>query len=401
MARKLTDLAVQALKAKAKYFEVADGTTGLRLGVFPSGAKSWLTRYRRPDKRPAKLTIGRYPTMPLRTARIHAAEARAAVANGVDPGESKKRAKASAQETEASRRADTVELHVKQHLERQRCAVGEGHWRQARLALESRAVPAWRGRSVHEITRRDVRELIEQIAETRGLTAGNRAFQHVGRFFKVLVKRDVIAASPCTGLEKPGKEATRERVLTEAEIRSLMAALDAIRGPAAAAIKLLLLTGQRRSEVAGMMWSEIDGDRWLLAGARTKNGKAHAVPLSRHALAVIEQQPRINDFVFTSGGRPVANFSRVKREIDAIMKPEAPWVVHDLRRTVASGMAGLGVALPVIEKVLNHSSGSFAGIVGVYQRHDYANEKRDALAAWGREVERIVTGKSAKIVKLR
>jgi hypothetical protein len=132
MARKLTDLAVQALKAKTKYFEVPDGTTGLRLGTFPSGAKSWLTRHRRPDtKKSAKLTLGKYPAMPLRTARIRAAEARAAVANGVDPGESKKRAKASAQEAETSRRADTVELHVKQHLERQRCVVGEEPWKAA------------------------------------------------------------------------------------------------------------------------------------------------------------------------------------------------------------------------------------------------------------------------------
>jgi integrase len=256
---------------------------------------------------------------------------------------------------------------------------------------------------VHEITRRDVRELIEQIAETCGLTAANRAFQHVGRFFNVLVERDVIAASPCIGLKKPGKEATRERVLTEAEIRSLMTVLDVLRGPACAAIKLLLLTGQRRSEVAGMAWSEIDGDTWLLAGARTKNGKAHAVPLSRQARAVIEQQPRISgcDFVFSSGSKPVANFSRVKKEIDKIMRPEAPWVVHDLRRTCASHMARLGITLPVIEKLLNHASGSFRGIVSVYQRHDYANEKRAALAAWGREVERIVKGESAKIVKLR
>src|SRR5262245_52670814 len=111
--RRLTDLAVKAIKAKAEYFEVVDGTTGLRLGVFPSGAKSWLTRYRRPDtKRPAKLTIGKYPATPLSAARIRTAEARAAVGAGVDPGESKKRAKTSAQEAEAARRADTVELHV-------------------------------------------------------------------------------------------------------------------------------------------------------------------------------------------------------------------------------------------------------------------------------------------------
>jgi integrase len=403
MARRLTDLAVRAIRPRAAYFEVVDGTSGLRLAVFPSGARSWLVRYRRPDKRPAKLTIGKYPATPLSAARIRAAEARAAVAAGTDPGESKKRARTSAQEAEASRRADTVELHIKQHLERQYSKVVDSTWRQARLALEGDAVRAWRGRPVGEVTRRDVRELVEKIAETRGPIAGNRAFGHVRRFFSVLVERDIITASPCTGLKRPTKdEPTRERVLSPAEIRALWHALDTVGGPVCAAIRLLLLCGQRRSEVALMKWSEIDGDTWLLAGTRTKNGKAHTIPLATQALAVIEQQPKISgcDFVFTSGGK-LANFSRVKIEIDKIMRPEASWVIHDLRRSVASHMAALGVALPTIEKVLNHASGSFAGIVGVYQRHDFAAEKRDALARWGDFVERTVQGESGRVVRLR
>jgi integrase len=395
MARRLTDLAVRAIRPRATYFEVVDGTSGLRLAVFPSGARSWLVRYRRPDtKKPAKLTIGKYPATPLSAARIRAAEARAAVAAGTDPGEDKKRARADAEQAEINRRGDAVELHVRQHLERQRREVVDSTWRQARLALEDEAIPAWRGRPVGTITRRDVRELVEKIAETRGPIAGNRAFGHVRRFFSVLVERDIITASPCTGLKRPTKdEPTRERVLSAAEIKALWHALDTVGGPVCAAIRLLLLCGQRRSEVALMRWSEIDGDTWQLSGARTKNGKAHTVPLSRQALAVIEQQPKISgcDLVFTSGGKP-ANFSRVKIEIDKIMRPETPWVVHDLRRSVASHMAALGVALPTIEKVLNHASGSFAGIVGVYQKHDFAAEKRDALARWGDFVERTVQG---------
>ena len=409
MTRRLTDIAVKAIKPKAEYFEEVDGTSGLRLAIFPSGKKSWIARYRRPDSgKTAKLTIGKYPEISLSTARIRVSEARDAVSNGIDPGENKKRAKISADEAEAARRADTIELHVKQHLERTRGEVGkrhlsEGHWRQACLALECHAVAAWRGRPVSEILRRDVRELVEQVAAARGPIAGNRAFEHIRKFFNELVEREIVARSPCVGLKRLAKEQARERTLTEAEIKSLMAALDAIRGPTAAAIKLMLLTGQRRSEVAGMTWGEIiDGD-WQLPGNRTKNRKSHTVPLSRQARAVIEQQPRISgcDFVFSSGSKPVANFSRVKKEIDKIMQPQTAWVVHDLRRCVASGMAGLGVALPVVEKILNHASGSFRGIVSVYQRHDYANEKRAALAAWGREVERIVKGESAKIVKLR
>jgi integrase len=403
--RRLTDLAVKAIRPKAEYFEVADGTSGLRLAIFPSGTKSWIARYRRPESgKTAKLTIGKYPATPLSAARIRAAEARAAVGAGVDPGESKRAAKISTQEAEAARRGDTIELHVAQHLERCRGAVSASHWAQARLALEGDAVRAWRGRSVSEVTRRDVRELVEKIAETRGPIAGNRAFQHVRRFFNVLVKRDVIASSPCAGLQRPtAKEPTRDRTLGPREIESLWRALDAVGGPAAAAVRVMLLTGARRSEVSHLRWDELDGEVWSLPKERTKNGRPHNITLSRQALAVIERQPRIDgcDFVFTSGGKPIVNFTRLKQEIDAIMKPEAPWVLHDLRRTAASGMQKLGIQLPVIEKVLNHVSGSFRGIVGVYQLHDFADEKRAALAAWGREVERIVKGDSGKVVTLR
>ena len=116
---------------------------------------------------------------------------------------------------------------------------------------------------------------------------------------------------------------------------------------------------------------------------------------------MIEQQPKLSEYVFTTGAKAVANFSRVKCEIDALMKPERPWVVHDLRRTVATNLQKLNVPIHVTEAVLNHRTGAVSGITAVYQVHDYADEKRAALAAWGREVERIVTGKSAKIVKLR
>jgi integrase len=249
-------------------------------------------------------------------------------------------------------------------------------------------------------------ELFEAVAETKPIMA-NRAFSVGRRFYSWLAERDdVVRVSPFTGVKPPTeKEMPRERVLSDSEIKRLWLACDTVGGPSAAAIKLLLLCGQRRSEVAEMTWSEIEGDTWRLSGARTKNGKPHDVPLSRQALAVIEQQPRISgcDAIFTSGGKPINNFSRIKAEIDKIMPPETPpWVVHDLRRTVASGMGGLSVALPVIEKVLNHASGSFRGIVAVYQRHDYANEKRAALARWGDHVERIVKGKEpGKIVTLR
>jgi integrase len=162
---------------------------------------------------------------------------------------------------------------------------------------------------------------------------------------------------------------------------------------------LLILTGQRRNEVGALTWREIDLDArlWTLPAVRAKNGIGHEIPLSDMAVDILTTCPRIveSDYVFTVNGRnPMRAFYLAKGRIDALMPAGmAPWVMHDIRRTVASGMAKLGVNLPVIEKLLNHVSGSFAGIVGVYQRHSFADEKRAAMQKWARHVEAIVRGK--------
>jgi integrase len=401
--RRLTDLAVKAIRPKAEYFEVVDGTTGLRVGVQPSGSKSFLLRYRRPGSgKTAKLTIGRYGLMTLAEARVHVAEARAAVAAGTDPGESKRAAKVSAQEAEAARRADTVERHVREHLARCSREVSEGHWKQACLALEGDAIQAWRGRPVSEIGRRDVRELVEKIAERRGPVAGNRAFSHVRRFFGALVERDILAASPCVGIRRPAREAARERVLADGEVRAVHNALTEIGGPLAACALMMLLSGQRRGECVNIRRSEISDGVWSLPAAKVKNRRPHTVPLSRQMVELIERQPVLGDFIFSyDGNRPASGFSRLKGQVDGIAKLEVPWCWHDMRRACASGLQKLGVRTETIERGLNHRSGTFRGVTGIYQRDPLVEEVRDALARWGDHVERIVKGESGKIVKFR
>jgi integrase len=399
--KRLTDLAIKGIKPKADYFEVVDGTSGLRLGVFPTGAKSWLMRYRRPDKRTAKLTIGKYPATPLSKARIRTAEARAAVAAGADPGESKRAARVNAQEAEAARRADTVELHVERYLGRRRKEVGPGHWKQARLVLGD-AVQAWRGRPVSGIARRDVRELIEQMAERRGPIAANRAFAHVSKFFSTLVEHDILPASPCVGLRRPAKEVAGERVLADGEIKAVHDALTAIGGPVAACAVMMLLSGQRRGECANTRRSEIADGVWSLPATQVKNRRAHTVPLSRQMLDLIERQPVLGDFVFSYGDKPVGTFSDLKKQVDAIAKLEPAWCWHDLRRTCASGMQRLGVRGEVIERALNHVGGLYRGVAGIYQRDPLTEEVHAALQRWGDHVERVVKGEEAgKIVRLR
>jgi integrase len=190
---------------------------------------------------------------------------------------------------------------------------------------------------------------------------------------------------------------SRDRVLSDDELRLVWKAAEGMGWPFGPMVQLLVLTGQRRSEVAGMEWQEVDLEKatWVIPSHRTKNAEAHLVPLSPPAVAILASLPRVGDYVFTTTGRtPVSGFSRAKAALDGRAEI-APWRLHDVRRTVASGMARLGVNLPVIEKVLNHTSGSFAGIVGVYQRHSFADEKRRALEVWGRFVEELVSDEPA------
>ena len=167
-------------------------------------------------------------------------------------------------------------------------------------------------------------------------------------------------------------------------------AADQLGRPYGALIKLLILTGQRRDEVARLLWDEVDfgAKLWTLPAGRTKNGRPHGVPLVQPVIEILEALPRIGDFVLTTKGRsPASNFAAHKSRLDALLPADMPpWRLHDLRRTAATGMARLSVNLPVVEKILNHSSGSFAGVAGIYNRHDFADEKRRALDLWSEHV---------------
>jgi integrase len=189
------------------------------------------------------------------------------------------------------------------------------------------------------------------------------------------------------------------------ELSRVWAAARELGWPFGPFVHLLTLTGQRRDEVAGMRWSELNLEKrlWTLPRGRVKNDKGHEVPLSAQAIMVIKTVPKKagEDLLFsTTGKSPISGFSKTKATIDE-KSGVTEWTFHDLRRTLASGMARLGIALPVIEKVLNHTSGSFRGIVGIYQRHEFADEKRHALDAWAAHVMRIVKGQPDNVVALR
>jgi integrase len=401
MAKPLTAKRIENLRPDATRREIPDGgCKGLYYVVQPTGRRAWAVRYRFGGK-PRKLTLDSGLT--LAAAREHATAALRVLEQGKDPAALKFEALARTEKAAADRERDTVERLANDFLNKYaRPKTRKNSWRQAEHVFNKIALPAWKGRTVHDIQRRDVRELVEGVAVDRPIMA-NRALGHLSKFFNWLIEQDIIAASPCAGVKPPGEEHARDRILKDDEIKGLWQACNEIGAPAGPAVKLMLLTGQRCGEVVGMRRSEISGDVWTLPPDRTKNKQRHEVPLSAQALAVIHGVPAIDeDFVFTTSmTRRLGNMSHAKDALDAKMQPKEPWVLHDLRRTVASGMARLGIRLPVIEKVLNHKSGTFRGIVGVYQRHEYAAEKRDALTRWADHVDALVSGRGGEVITLR
>jgi integrase len=417
--------------APASRQEIPDGLlTGLYLVRQPSKAMSWVVRYRHLGE-PRKLTLGPYPAIGLKAARDLGSKALRAAAEGRDPAREKQHAKVEARRQAADvvrGQRDLYENVAREFITRHAMQnTRESSWRETARILgftfqpnddggELVEVPAdgetvrdvldaFKGRRVQEIAKRDVIALLDGITDRGAKTMSNRTLAVIRKLFNWAVSRDILTISPCTGVEAPASESSRDRVLDDDELRLVWNAADAIGWPYRPIIKLMALTGQREGEVAGMRWDELDLKEklWMLPANRTKNKEQHTVALCDAAIEIIKALPHIKSsghLVFPSRhDRPVSSFARAKEAIDAGIskanegKPLADWVLHDLRRTVASGMARLGIQLPVIEKVLNHKSGTFRGIVGVYQRHSFADEKRIALAAWASHVNSVVSGK--------
>ncbi len=397
MPRALTSISVENIKpVPGKRVELPDpALTGLYLVIQPSGAKSWAVRYRH-DGKPRKLTLGKWPVTGVASARLLASEALEEVARGRDPCRQKKVEKA-ARRLRGDR--DSIEALFEAYTRRHLSGLKSGAV--VRREIERHALAAWRGRTIQSIERRDILELLDSVLDSGRATTSNRLRAYLSRFFNWCIERDVIGTSPMAGVKAPAKEISRDRVLSDSEIRWFWSACDDVGHPWGPVGKLLLLTGQRLGEVARMTEDEIAGDTWQLPAGRTKNGRAHDVPLSdgaRDVLAGVERIRNATGYVFTTNGEtPVSGFHRARNIIAKRMTEVAEaelgepheiphWTFHDLRRTAATGLARLGIPVRVTEAVLNHVSGTGGGIVAVYQRHDYGEEKCHALQAWSDEV---------------
>lgn len=409
MARAFTTKAIEALKPDpSKRVEVPDpGLAGLYIVIQPSGAKSWAVRYRHAGK-PAKLTLGKWPIMGLADARMAASEALQVVEHGNDPAETKRAAKATRgavdPDVERDKFRNVVDLFLKRHASHNRRADDVA------AMFRREVLDRWGDRPIQEITKRDVIETLDGVVDRGSPITANRLRAHLNTLFNWAKGRDVIVLNPLDGIRPPAPERPRERVLTDDEIKLFWHACDKIGQPFGPLFRLLLLTGQRRGEVAGMTDKEIDGAVWSIPPERSKNGDAHPITLPAAALDVLDGVDRIAGqagLIFTTNGRsPVSGFTRAKDRLDAEMKvlaedAEIPaFTIHDLRRTAATGMAGLGFPPHVVEAVLNHRSGTRRGVAGVYNRFAYTEEKAAALEAWARSVLSLVEGAADNVVTL-
>jgi integrase len=337
------------------------------------------------------MTIGTYPALSLADAREAWREARQDSMASRDPSLAKR-----------DKPALDFETVSREWLKRDQAK--NKSYREAQRVVERELIPVWGHRRVDELGRRDVLDLVDAIADRGAPTMARRVQAYVHRFFRWCVGRGIIGANPSADLPKPGSESKRDRVLSDNELAAVWKAACEIGWPFVDAVRLLILTGARREEIGSLRWKEVAGTAIMLAGGRTKNNEPHDIPLSAAALPILDALPRIADsqLVFTTNGKtPISGWSRAKTEFDKLAGIP-PWRIHDLRRTVATGLQRLGASLQVIEAVLGHVSGSRAGVVGVYQRHSFADEKRQALEAWGAYVLDLVEGKaSAAVVSLR
>lgn len=384
----LTDIAIRKLSVgTGERVEIWDSKIpGFGVRASAKGTKSFMLVYRHRG-RARRLTLGRYPTLSLSDARRKAMDALKTVSDGQDPAADKATSR-----RDTYRFGDAVTAFVNQHCLRQNRASTA---KETERVLRHRFVRRWANRDIREVAKQDVLGVIDGIVADGAPSAANHALAAIRKFFNWSVERGLVAESPCAGIAKPARTISRERVLTEEELARIWKAAEAAGYPFGPIVQLLILSAQRRNEVASMRWCDIDrrDNLWTLPSEATKSNRAHSVPLSPQARAIIDGCPKLHDvFVFPSGGaddRTFSGFSKAKRRLDAAVGV-TDWTLHDLRRTAATHMARLGVAPHVVERILNHTGGSLGGVAGIYNRFSYLPEMRAALEIWATNIGRIV-----------
>jgi integrase len=394
MKRKLTTKFIEGQRPDpSKRLDFRDELMpGLVLRISTSGTKTFCL-HKRINGKMRRLTFGRFPIISLADARERVRQ----VLYEIETGRFEERTgvEVETKPTLGDLIPDYIEKHAKVH---------NRDWKRKDALLSK--FTALHGTRIDEIKRADVVKACDVIHKSAPVSA-NRALAHLKHLMSWCVESGIIDASPISGMKPRAKEQPRERVLTDDELGALWAVCGDEGYPFGDCMKLLMLSGQRRAEVAELRWSELDLEKrlWTLPSSRAKNGRQHTVPFTDAMLEVLRKVPRFlgSDYVFTTTGKtPVSGFGRLKERLDrALPEGTERWTIHDLRRTMSTNMAMLGVPQPVTEALLNHKTGVVSGVAAIYNVYSYADEKREALDKWNEHIEKITTTKNAQQLERR
>jgi integrase len=379
-------------------------------------------------------TLGAVAVIPkVDDARVLARESMRTAQSGLHPVEVRRSGAAKAAQEAKAKAAETftaaADRYLKDYVEKN---TRPATLKETRRIIERDIKPQWGTTPIRDISRQDVNALLDEIAGRGALVQANRTLARLKTFYSWALDEDLIDNDPTARVRRRIKETARDRALSDDEIRFFWLGCDKLGWPFGPMFELLLLTAQRRDEVGGLEWSEINLEKrlWTIPREKAKNDRTHEVHLSELALETIEALPKISrprpggegsepsPYLFTTNGeRPVSGFSKAKDRLDKHMvrllqanigeadqdlaKADIEgWILHDLRRTAATGMARLNIAPHVVDRILNHVSGTIRGVAAVYNRHAYLEERRAALEAWGRYVESLVRPVPANVVQL-
>lgn len=375
------------------YFD--DKQPGLCLRLGKSGTKSFAVVYRvKGSRKKRRVTIGRFPALSLADARKKARQVMIDAERGKDAGKKKQEL------LQAPTFKQLCDMYLEKH------AIHKRSFKEDKRKIEHDLLPAWGTVKAHEVKRRDVIRLLDKIVDRGSPISANRTLALIRKIYNFGIERDLVQNNPCTMVKAPGREKARDRVLNSDEIRRLWTAFDEVLTPAMANIqKLRLITAQRGIEVCSMRWHDIDFETgwWTIPPEISKNKMAHRIPLSSMALDIIVEQKKKHsgsEWVFPSRKQTAGHIQWFQRSFNKVRLHSGleDVTMHDLRRTAASLMTGMGVPRLVVSKILNHVE---QGVTRVYDRHGYDGEKRAALEKWATRLEQILTGKQVKVVNLR
>ncbi len=395
---KFTDRKIANLKPKGQkqvdYFD--EETRGFGLRVSPGGTKAWFLKYVYNGKQ-RRDRLGEYPAIGLADARKMTLDIKQKLAYEIDPRAEREIRRATRRDIFGAVAQEFVKRHCAEHRRAHETA----------QIIRRELLPTWSDRPIADISRRDVIEVLDGIMDRGAPYAANRVLRITRKLFNWAVERGIVETTPIANISAPGKETKRDRVLNDDEIRKLWQGCKEIEWPFGPFAQLLLLTGQRRKELAMSRWGDLSGldsDQpvWTLPRETTKSDRAHTVPLSPQAARIFANLPRTGEYIFSTGRRgdkPLSSFSRAKKRLDATADLSG-WRFHDLRRSAASIMARVNIPPHVLSRVLNHAPSQQEGITSIYNRYAYEPEKRHALEALGRFVENLIMPATEKVVPI-